>query len=446
MVKHCFGAHNRNGFRVMSRNILFLCHRLPYPPNKGDKIRSYALLRHLASRGKVNLACFIDDTEDLQHLDKVGALAGGDCHFETLNSVTRIWRSACALLTGKAITTACFGSTDLQHWVNRTLRNAPFDDVVIFGSAMAQYLLNADFPRNRVMFDMVDVDSDKWKQYAVSSKGLLGWIYRREARTLEHLEREAADAFGRTLLVSPFEAETFRLIAPASATKIGSLTNGVDLQTFSPGSFPNPFPPGEPSIVMTGRMDYRPNYEGAAWFATEILPHILKSLPNARVYFVGARPPRALQNIAGPNVVVTGSVADIRPYIQFAKAVIAPLRIARGVQNKVLEAMAMGKPLVATREATRSLAVEPGNQLWVANDPADFAAAVLAALQSSERDKIAQRGYRYVERHHNWPNLLADFDLQLDKLQQPDFVKHEGLASREQANPQAHAIRAGTGQ
>jgi sugar transferase (PEP-CTERM/EpsH1 system associated) len=430
----------------MNRNILFLCHRLPYPPNKGDKIRSYALLRHLASRGKVSLACFVDDTDDLQYLDKVAALAGGECHFETLNPVTRMWRSACALLTGKAITTACFGSNNLQLWVNRTLRNSSFDDVVIFGSAMAQYLLSADFPKHRVMFDMVDVDSDKWKQYAASSKGLLGWIYRREARTLEHLEREAADAFGRTLLVSPFEAETFRLIAPASAKKIGSLTNGVDLQTFSPGSFENPFPPGEISIVMTGRMDYRPNHEGAAWFATEILPHILKSLPHARVYFVGARPPRALQNIAGRNVVVTGSVADIRPYIQYAKAVIAPLRIARGVQNKVLEAMAMGKPLVATREASRSLAVEPGNQLWVANDAADFAAAVLAALQSSERDKVAQRGYRYVERHHNWPRLLADFDLQLDKLQHPGFVKQDGTDHCDPANPLTQAFSAGTRQ
>jgi sugar transferase (PEP-CTERM/EpsH1 system associated) len=428
----------------MSRNILFLCHRLPYPPNKGDKIRSYALLRHLAARGKVSLACFVDDREDLQYLDTVRTLAGGDCHFEILNPATKMWRTACALMTGDAITTACFGSSRLQHWVDRALRETRFDDVVIFGSAMAPYLLEADFPRQRVMFDMVDVDSDKWKQYAGGSSGLLGWIYRREARTLEHLEREAAKAFGRTLLVSPFEAETFRQIAPTSAAKIGSLTNGVDLQTFSPGAFESPFPAGEPAIVMTGRMDYRPNHEGAAWFATEIMPHILESLPDARLYFVGARPPRALQDMAGPNVVVTGSVPDIRPYLQFAKAVIAPLRIARGVQNKVLEAMAMGKPLVATYEATRSLAVEPGNQLWVANEPTDFAAAVLAALQSSDRDGVAQRGYQYVKRHHNWPRLLADFDLQLNALQQSAFATSEGHAHRAPAMGQA--VKFGTGQ
>jgi polysaccharide biosynthesis protein PslH len=403
----------------MTRNILFLCHRLPYPPNKGDKIRSYALLRHLATRGKVSLACFIDEREDLKYLDTVRALARGDCHFEYLHPVTKMWRSAWALVSGKAITAACFGSERLQQWINRTLREVPYDDVVIFGSAMAPYLLNADFPATRVMFDMVDVDSDKWTQYAAGSRGLLGWIYRREARTLEQLERDAARAFGKTLLVSPFEAETFRQIAPASATKIGSLTNGVDLETFSPAAFENPFAAGEAAIVMTGRMDYRPNYEGALWFTREILPHILTSLPAARVYFVGACPPRALQDVAGPNVVVTGSVPDVRPYLQFAKAVVAPLRIARGVQNKVLEAMAMAKPVIATCEATRSLDVEPGNQLWVENDPARFAAAVLAALQSPDRDRVAQNGHRYVERHHNWPRLLAEFDLQLDALHQP---------------------------
>jgi len=429
----------------MKRNILFLCHRLPYPPNKGDKIRSYALLRHLAARGRVSLACFIDEREDLQHLGTVRALARGECHFEFLGPRAKMWRIACALIAGKAITTACFGSSRLQQWVDRTLREVSYDDVVIFGSAMAPYLLKADFPKQRVMFDMVDIDSDKWKQYAAGSRGLLGWVYRREARTLEDLEREAAGAFGRTLLVSPFEAETFRQIAPASAAKIGSLTNGVDLETFSPGISENPFPADEISIVMTGRMDYRPNYEGALWFTAEIMPLISKSLPNARVYFVGAGPPRALRDIAGPNVVVTGNVPDVRPYLQFAKAVIAPLRIARGVQNKVLEAMAMQKPVVATHEATRSLRVEPGNQLWVENDPARFAAAVLAALQSPDRDRVAQNGHQYVEHYHNWPRLLADFDLELDALRSSSPGASEGHSRRGPVDTQREAAGIGAG-
>src|SRR6476469_8952037 len=212
----------------MTRNILFLCHRLPYPPNKGDKIRSYALLRHLAGLGKVSLGCFIDEREDLNYLDTVRGLAGGDCHFEYLSPLTRMWRSAQGLMTGQALTTACFGSNGLQQWVDRTLREVAYDDVVIFGSAMAPYLLHEGFDGNRVMFDMVDVDSDKWKQYAAASSGFARLIYGREARALEQLEGAAARTFGKTLLVSPFEAETFRQIAPASAARIGSLTNGVD--------------------------------------------------------------------------------------------------------------------------------------------------------------------------------------------------------------------------
>jgi sugar transferase (PEP-CTERM/EpsH1 system associated) len=400
----------------MTRDSLFLCHRLPYPPNKGDKIRSYALLRHLAKRGPVHLACFVDDTDDLQYLDKVRELAGGDCYFEPLGTMTKTWRSLIGLATGKPLTTACFGSNTLQNWVNRTLDRSPTGDVVVFGSAMAPYLLRGD--PGRVLFDMVDIDSDKWSQYAAGSHGALRWLYRREARKLEALECKAAAAFGYTLLASDFEADAFRHIAPASAFKIGTLTNGVDLKRFSPAGFENPFAAGELAIVMTGRMDYRPNYQGALWFANEVFPQIEKSLPGARVYFVGSGPPRALREIAGPKIVVTGAVADVRPYLQFARAVIAPLLIARGIQNKVLEAMAMAKPVVATQQATRSLGVRAGHHLWVENQPARFAQAVVEALQGENRETISRNARKYVEDDHNWPDLLTDIDHHLEALGQ----------------------------
>ena len=402
----------------MTRDSLFLCHRLPYPPNKGDKIRSYALLRHLARRGPVHLACFVDDADDLQYLDKVRELAGGDCYFEPLGPAPKAWRSLIGLATGKPLTTACFGSRALQEWVNQILRRMPVRDVLVFGSAMAPYLLQGAINPGRVLFDMVDIDSDKWRQYAAVSRGALRWLYRREAVKLEALECEAARAFGYTLLASDFEADTFRRIAPASASKIGGLTNGVDLKRFSPAGFENPFAAGELAIVMTGRMDYRPNYQGALWFAGEVFPQIAKSLPDARVYFVGSGPPRALREIAGPKIVVTGSVADVRPYLQSAHAVIAPLLIARGIQNKVLEAMAMAKPVVATREATRSLSVQARHHLWVENQPERFAEAVVEALQGASREAIAQNGRKYVEDNHNWPGLLTDIDRHLEALEQ----------------------------
>jgi sugar transferase (PEP-CTERM/EpsH1 system associated) len=403
----------------MTRSSLFLCHRLPYPPNKGDKIRSYALLRHLARRGPVHLACFVDDADDLQYLDKVRELAGGRCYFERLGAGAKAWRSLTGLLTGKPLTTACFGSGRLQAWVNQSLRGKPIDDVVVFGSAMAPYLLAAPVAPRRVMFDMVDIDSDKWRQYAARSRGGVKWIYAREAEKLEALECLAADAFGHTLLASDFEADTFKAIAPASAGKITGLTNGVDLERFSPGQFNNPFSPDEQPIVMTGRMDYRPNYEGALWFAREVFPQVRKFIPNAQVHFVGSGPPAELREAAGPGIVVTGAVADVRPYIQFARAVIAPLHIARGIQNKVLEAMAMTKPVVATHDATRSLGVQAGHHLWVENEPRRFANAVVEALQGPDRDTLARNARNYVEIHHDWAGLMKDFEHRLELLRAP---------------------------
>lgn len=398
------------------RDSLFLCHRLPYPPNKGDKIRSYALLCHLAKRGPVHLACFVDDEADLQYLDEVRKLAGGTCYFEPLGKAAKSWRSLIGLATGKPLTTACFGSQRLQAWVDQTLREHPISDMVVFGSAMAPYLLNASVAQGQVLFDMVDIDSDKWRQYAARSSGALKWLYSREAEKLQTLECEAAKAFGYTLLASDFEADTFRHIAPASAFKTLGWTNGVDLEKFSPRGFENPFQTDELAIVMTGRMDYRPNYEGAIWFAREVFPRVAEMLPQARVHFVGGGPPPALKAVAGPKIFVTGQVADVRPYLEFAHTVIAPLHIARGVQNKVLEAMAMAKPLVATHDATRSLGVEAGVHLWVENGPEKFAHAVVEALMGSRREQIASNARKYVEDHHSWPVLLTQVDRHLEAL------------------------------
>ncbi len=400
----------------MSSATLLLCHRLPFPPNKGDKIRSFALLKHLAARGPVHLACFIDDAEDLKYRDEVRKLAGGRCLFVRTGKAARWWGAAQALLSNQPITTAFFGSRKMSRWVKDILASERPDNTVIFGSAMSPYLLGDAAISGYALFDMVDVDSDKWRQYAQSSTGLRRWIYAREARTVFALERQSARAFGKTLLVSPFEADTFRKMVPECADKIDSSNNGVDLEYFSPGPFANPFPTDQLAIVMTGRMDYRPNADGALWFAQHVAPRIFAKLPRAHVYFVGSSPPVALRRLNGPKVTVTGAVDDIRPYIQSAAAVVAPLLIARGVQNKVLEAMAMKKPVVATHEATRALNVESGTQLWIENDPARFAAAVIAAIEDPARLSVAENARNYVEQHHNWSRIFAGLDCELDRL------------------------------
>lgn len=401
----------------MSRNILFLCHRLPYPPNKGDKIRSYALLKHLVSRGTVHLACFVDDRADLVHLDAVRAMVGGECYFEFLGPLTKAVRGVRALAQNEAITVGSFRSARLESFLERLLHKTRFDDVVVFGSAVAPYFFKAKCRPERVLFDMVDVDSDKWQQYSDGSVGLRKWLYHREGSTLLKIERLGTRLFGKTILVSEFEAETFRKMAPESANKIDSITNGVDLTYFAPGNFASPFSGEEHPIVMTGHMGYRPNYEGALWFLKDIFPLVQRAIPTARAYFVGASPPLELRAAAGAHIAVTGRVADVRPYLNFASAVIAPLRIARGVQNKVLEAMAMAKPVVATQEATRGLTgVKSGVHLWVANEPRPFSEAVISALKGDERETVAQAAQDHVLKNHDWASLLRRLDEDLEKV------------------------------
>lgn len=392
-------------------DILFLCHRFPYPPNKGDKIRSHALLAYLAERHTVHLGCFVDDPADLAHAETVRRLAGGECLFSPLHPLTKWLRSVGALLSRQPITTAYFGSGQMRQWVKRIVETKQIECAVVFSSAMAPYLAeDSALPPARAILDMVDVDSDKWRQYAMSAPWWQSWLFLREHASLLKLEREAASRFGATLLVSPHEAECFIALAPEAASRVRVLANGVDLARFALGSYANPFVKGEIPIVMTGRMDYRPNADGALWFASRVMPLVARALPQARFYVVGANPTRPLRAAADTRVVITGQVQDVRPYLQHAAAVVAPLKMARGVQNKVLEAMAMTRPVVATPEATRALAVSAGAELWIESEPSRFAAAVVAAATGKERAQIAARGRNYVERNHDWLRNLAILD------------------------------------
>jgi len=393
-------------------DILFLSHRIPFPPNKGDKIRAHAVIAHLAQHHTVHVGAFVDDPADLAYVPALRELAGGECFLPPLNPKLVYPMGLAALFRGGPITTSYFGSTAMEGWVNALLAQKQMDCAYVFSSAMAPYLMqHPKLGSGKVVLDLVDVDSDKWSQYADASLGPKRWLYRREAKTLLKLERDAAAHFGATLLVSPFEAQTFERLAPESVGRIHSVPNGVDLDHFS-GSrdFSNPFPKGEIPLVMTGAMDYRPNVEGALWFAKSVMPLVAARLPEARFYIVGSKPASVLTNTSFPRVTVTGRVPDVRPYIAHAAVCVAPLHIARGVQNKVLEAMALEKPVVATTAASRALSVEPDSDFWLADDAQSFADAVISAAFGPERARISANGRRYVERHHDWSRNLADLD------------------------------------
>jgi sugar transferase (PEP-CTERM/EpsH1 system associated) len=351
----------------------------------------------------------------------VREIAGGDCLMLPLTKRRKQIASAMALLNGASITEEVYRSMAMQRWIDTVLQREAIDCAVVFSSSMAPYLLSGKhLPAGRVLFDMVDLDSDKWRQYSALAGPLTAWIYRREAAKLLALERRAAAKFARTYLVSPYEVRSFSQLAPESSARIQALSNGVDLEYFAPGNFASPFPPDVTPIVMTGRMDYWPNVEGALWFTREVLPLVKQKIADARFYVVGGQPASALRNLAAPDVEVTGEVPDVRPYIAAARVVVAPLRIARGVQNKVLEALAMGIPTVATEEASRALAVSHGKDIWIAGGAAAFADAVVGAAEAAGRTLIAANGRSYVEKNHDWSRLLSRFDAALEDLAAPE--------------------------
>jgi sugar transferase (PEP-CTERM/EpsH1 system associated) len=385
-------------------DLLFLSQRIPYPPTKGDKIRSWHFLRYLADHYRVHLGCFIDDRNDDQFQSVVAELCAS-VYCEPLNPALAKIRSLAALLRGEPMTLRYFASHRLRAWVDDTVQRNRIKCAFVYCSAMAPYI--TDLAGARRVLDMVDIDSQKWRQYADVSKGLARLIYAREGDRLLRFEREMAQSFDRTLLVSPAEADFFHRLAPESVDRVMAVTNGVDLDYFSPArGYADPFRSDAVKIVFTGAMDYRPNIEAAQWFVKYVMPEIALAGGNVEFWIVGANPTSAIRRLEKPpSVRVTGRVADIRPYLAHATVAVAPLLTARGIQNKVLEAMAMARPVVVTPQAKEGIDAVAGEELLVAADPKAFASMIAIAL--ADRDNaIGQRARRRVEADFAWAGSL----------------------------------------
>ena len=388
------------------REILFLAHRTPYPPQKGDKIRSWNILSHLSRRYTVHLACFVDSVDDWKYVDHLREICG-ECYFAELKPTAARIRCLSGLLTGMPLTLPFYRNARLGAWVQDLVERREVGGCYVFSSAMAQYVTGDAFaPMVRVM-DFVDVDSEKWRQYALRRPWPTSWLYRREGQKLLRFETAIAAAFDASVLVSATEAELFKRLSPGTAQKTLAIRNGVDSDYFSPERpYENPYPLGDSPLVLTGAMDYRPNAEAASWFAREVLPSVRQSVPDAAFYIVGSDPlpeVRKLERL--PGVTVTGRVPDIRPYLAHASVAVAPLRIGRGVQNKVLEAMAMAVPVVATPEAIEGL--EMNGEVLVASDAREFTDRIVSLLRSAKRKEIGNRARAKVVSDYGWTTSLA---------------------------------------
>ena len=397
------------------RSVLFLCHRLPWPPSKGDKIRSYHVLQRLAEHYRVYLGAFVDEPSDWQYLAPVQALCTEVC-VRPLPPWTVRWRALASLVRGEALTVGVYRDHVMQRWIEGLLAERKLDLALCYSSGVAPFVMA--HPQLRRVMDFVDVDSDKWRQYAQANRGLTRLIYQRESRRLAEFERTVATQFDASVLVSEAEAAFFRQQVPAAAGVIHGIPNGVDGEYWDPQRvYPNPYGPGERAVVFVGAMDYRANVHAAQWFVHEVWPRILARQPDARFYLVGSKPSaavRVLGQLAG--VTVTGRVEDVRPWLAHAHAVAAPLRIARGIQNKVLEALAMEKVLLATPEAWEGIEDFPGRQGCINGSPEVMATEALRWLDAPQAARVPAARAMVLSRH-DWARNLDTYESVLGNAQ-----------------------------
>ena len=374
--------------------ILMLAHRIPYPPHTGDKTRAFHIARHLARRHDLTLAFLVDERADLSGLAPLRDIVPS-VEFGLLWKPWSLIKGLAGLATGGPLSLPYFRSRSLRQRLAGRMAETPYDIVYASSTPTAQYARALDLP---VVMDFVDVDSDKWRQYAERSRPPLSWLYRTEGRRLQAAEGEIARWARLCLLATASEESLLRSFAPWAETAV--IPNGIDLDYYRP--IERAAAPA--AVIFTGAMDYLPNTDAVRYFCDEILPRIRGEVPDTRFYIVGLNPSTEVQRLGSiPGVTVTGTVPDVRPYYARASVCVAPLRMGRGVQNKVLQAMAMGLPVVATSVAQRGLDAKPGTHLHVEDDPAAFAARVAGLLNSpTARATMGLQGRAFVEAHHAW--------------------------------------------
>ncbi|MEG3159736.1 glycosyltransferase [Sphingomonas sp. LB2R24] len=423
-------------------SLLFLAHRVPFPPDRGDKIRSFHILQYLARRTPVHLVAFADDEADF---DPPTAFTDLLASCKILPRKKSQKRAAIeALATGKPVSLTAFASAAMQAAVDRVLPEVT--STYCFSGQMAQYLPVGGPP---VVMDFVDVDSAKFAGFAEDTRGPMRWMMRRESRLLDAFERDVAARATASLFVSEAESALFR--AGGAAGRILAVENGIDSVKFDPAAeFANverKYPPGEgrgpigevavtgdgplpsispnwtpafaggdgagdsngsPLIVFTGQMDYRPNIDAVTWFARDILPLIRKRHP-AHFAIVGRAPTAAVQALAGDHVTVTGAVDDVRGWLAAATVCVAPLKLARGIQNKVLEAMAMARPVVTSAAAAEG--IDHADTIRVADTAQDFADRIATLIETPDAAAaLGQAARAQVIRRYGWDARLAPLD------------------------------------
>lgn len=403
-------------------NLLYLAHRIPYPPNKGEKIRAFHQIKYLAEKHAIHLVCFVDEPEDLPHVDVLKRYCASVEIVYRKKILTKLL-AALALFTRQPLSVFSFYSAALARKVAAKLKPDQCDAIFVVSSAMAKYVMHVqDIPK---IIDLVDVDSEKWRHYAAFHTFPLSWVYRLEAKRLARYEDAILRSFDRSILISSEEARLVQQRAPGRPVSV--VSNGVDFEYFSPCR-QDEHDQAPPVLVFVGVMDYFPNVDAVEYFCSEIFPIIIRQEPKALFYIVGRTPSQRVVQLGKlKNVRVTGSVPDVRPYLRKATVAVAPFRLARGVQNKILEAMAMALPVVGTPVAFEGIGAHEEDGVWIRETPQDFALAVCDIFHrtSKMRTQWGRQARRYVERRHQW----REQGVKLEELLRQDLVQHRARST-----------------
>lgn len=402
-------------------DIVVIAHRVPYPADKGEKIRTFHQLSYLVSQGHtIKVFAPAESTTDIEFARQLAEKLAIEVYTAPL--APGWWRKIRALLSGQAISASHFYSDALQQLINVNIQQQLPEVILATSSAVAVYAEEATkvlpaASQPRLLMDFMDLDSDKWRQYSVTANWPMNWVYRREARLVAQLEWQIYHSFDRSFFISANEVSLFsRELAETS--KVAVLANGLDTQAFYPGPARDPQQVNAaPVFLFTGVMDYLPNEDAVIWFVEAMWPEIRQQFPAASFYIAGMNPSKRVQQLAKqPGVVVTGYVADILPYYHQADIFVGPFRLARGVQNKILQAMACGLPIVTTPLGAEGIACQDGQHLLLASDPQQFVAAISRLMAAPAlRLQLSDAAVKLIQQQYSWRGVLAPLSASLSK-------------------------------
>jgi sugar transferase (PEP-CTERM/EpsH1 system associated) len=389
----------------LPRRILYLVHRVPYPPDKGDRIRAFHVLKHLARDASVSVACLADEPVADASIAELRTRCERVAIFP-LSPWSRWPKALLSLLQGHTVSEGAFYSRALVATVGQWAKERAFDSVMLSASSLAPYLSLPGLREVPAVVDLVDADSQKWLDYAAASQWPRAWLYRLESRRLGWLEKRLSASAQALVVVSEQEVSFLQKRHGLEGVRV--VRNGVDLDYFRPPAAPLP----ENGCAFVGALDYLPNVDAACWFCHEVWPTVHRQVPQATVRLIGRRPVAQVKRLAAiPGVEVMGQVPDVRPHLAQAAIAIAPLRIARGLQNKILEAMAMSKAIIASPQALSGFVSKLELPVLSAASPTEWIDAVLRLLHSAPlRRDLGAACRQYVEAHHCWDSCLTPFD------------------------------------